>query len=77
LLLSSLTLVVQLVKHKDTFMSATSHELRTPLHAIMGLSQGVLGGSCGEVSTELHLVLKTIENSGARLLHLVNTILDR
>lgn len=26
----------QLVRHKDTFLSATSHELRTPLHAIMG-----------------------------------------
>jgi hypothetical protein len=41
-----------------------------------GLSQGVIGGSCGPVSTEMSTVFKTIENSGARLLHLVNTLLD-
>lgn len=35
-----------------------------------------MDGSCGPVSSDLSVVFTTILNSGARLLHLVNTLLD-
>ena len=35
-----------------------------------------MGGSCGSVSPDLGMVFTTIQSSGARLLHLVNTLLD-
>jgi signal transduction histidine kinase len=35
-----------------------------------------MGGSCGPLSEDLSVVFQTIESSGARLLHLVNSLLD-
>eukprot|EP00961_Rhodomonas_salina_P208908 2819169-Rhodomonas_salina.1 len=38
--------------HKERFLAAISHELRTPLNGIIGLAEGVIGGSCGQVTGE-------------------------
>lgn len=39
----------ELVEQKEHFIALMSHELRTPLNGIIGLSEGLLGGACGEV----------------------------
>ncbi len=42
-----------LVEQKERFMSSMSHELRTPLNGIIGLSDALLVGSCGEVNDQV------------------------
>jgi signal transduction histidine kinase len=53
-----------------------THELRTPLNGIIGLSDAMLVGSCGELKDTAHKTLTTIKKSGLRLLNLINDILD-
>lgn len=49
---------------------------RTPLNGIIGLAEGIMEGSCGEISGKVKDRLKTIKISGQRLCNLVNDILD-
>ncbi|GAX76781.1 hypothetical protein CEUSTIGMA_g4227.t1 [Chlamydomonas eustigma] len=65
-----------LVEQKERFMSSVSHELRTPLNGIIGLSDGLIIGSCGPLSESALKTVATIKTSGSRLLTLVNDILD-
>ncbi|PNW86121.1 hypothetical protein CHLRE_02g074150v5 [Chlamydomonas reinhardtii] len=65
-----------LVEQKERFMSSMSHELRTPLNGIIGLSDALLVGSCGEINDQALKTITTIKTSGARLLNLINDILD-
>lgn len=60
-------------KAKSEFLATMSHEIRTPLHAIIGLSELLLG----EISAgEHHQTLQTIHHSGRSLLSLIDDILD-
>ena len=65
-----------LLEQKERFMSSMSHELRTPLNGIIGLSDALLVGSCGDVSEPVTKTISTIKLSGSRLLNLINDILD-
>jgi signal transduction histidine kinase/FixJ family two-component response regulator len=64
----------QLVEQKEAFIALMSHELRTPLNGIIGLSNALLMDVSSE--TDMGHTLATIRNSGARLLNLINDILD-
>jgi signal transduction histidine kinase len=58
---------------KSAFLSNLSHEIRTPMNAIIGLT----GLSLKEdVSEKVRLYLENIEDSGQRLLSLINDVLD-
>jgi signal transduction histidine kinase len=61
---------------KSEFVSNMSHELRTPLNAINGFCGIILTGMGGEVDAEAGRMLKRIEMNSARLLDLVNDVLD-
>ena len=61
---------------KDEFLANTSHELRTPLNGIIGLTQSLLDGAAGPVSSQLSANLTKVVYSGKRLAGLVNDILD-
>ena len=37
------------IERKDDFLSTMSHELRTPLNGIIGLSEGLMAGSAGQL----------------------------
>ena len=63
-----------LVEQKEAFIALMSHELRTPLNGIIGLSNALLMDIPQD--TETGHTIATIRNSGARLLHLINDILD-
>lgn len=63
-------------KLKDEFLANTSHELRTPLSGIVGLAEGMLGGSAGEIPAKATKTLVMITASARRLAALVNDILD-
>jgi signal transduction histidine kinase/class 3 adenylate cyclase len=63
-------------KLKDEFLANTSHELRTPLNGIIGLTDSLKDGVAGKLAPKVMENLEMISNSGKRLAHLVNDILD-
>lgn len=68
--------LLRLDKIKDEFLANTSHELRTPLSGILGISEAMLKGSDGELSSLQKKDLAVIAGSSRRLANLVNDILD-
>lgn len=68
--------LLKLDKVKDEFLANTSHELRTPLSGILGIAEGMLKGSDGELNSGQKQNLSLIAVSSRRLTNLVNDILD-
>ena len=66
----------QLDKMKDEFLANTSHELRTPLNGIIGIVESLLDGVGGPLSEVTKKNLQLVEQSGRRLSHLVDDVLD-
>jgi len=66
----------QLNEFKDEFLANTSHELRTPINGIIGIVESMIDGATGDLSDEQKYNLAIVSNSGKRLSHLVNDILD-
>lgn len=63
-------------KMKSEFVSVASHELRTPLAAIDGLVSMILDGDFGQVGENLKQPLEDINTSSARMISLVNDLLN-
>ena len=61
---------------KSQFLAAISHELRTPLNAIIGFSTVMLDELDGPISLMQREDLRTINQNGRFLLHLINELLD-
>ncbi|RKZ77667.1 MAG: hypothetical protein DRR19_27605 [Candidatus Parabeggiatoa sp. nov. 1] len=61
---------------KDEFLANTSHELRTPLNGIIGIAESLIDGAAGSLSENVQQNLLMIAQSGHRLTHLVNDLLD-
>jgi two-component system sensor histidine kinase/response regulator len=61
---------------KGQFLASISHELRTPLNAIIGFSTVMLDELDGPISAMQREDLKTINQNGRFLLHLINELLD-
>ncbi len=61
---------------KDDFLARTSHELKTPLSGIIGLTESLMYGEAGNLSSETRYNLAMIASSGGRLTNLINDILD-
>ncbi len=59
---------------KSAFLANMSHELRTPLNAILGFAQLLARGE--NLTEEQRENVKTISQSGAHLLSLINDVLD-
>lgn len=66
----------ELDRLKDDFMAKTSHELRTPLNGIIGLTEAILSGTSGPLSTAAKEKLRVVVSSGKRLSNIINDILD-
>ncbi len=67
---------VKAQKMMKEFMANMSHELRTPMNAVIGISK-MLARYFNENLTERQLEgLQLIHESGERLLHLINSLLD-
>ena len=58
------------------FIGPLSHELRTPLTAIMGYTDMILEGLCGEISPEQREGLATVLDRSQALLLTLNSLLD-
>ncbi len=63
-------------KHKSQFLANMSHELRTPLNGIQGYTELIMDGIYGEVPEKIKEVMGRIQQSGNRLLGLINAVLD-
>ncbi|MBQ0725362.1 MAG: PAS domain S-box protein, partial [Cycloclasticus sp.] len=61
---------------KNEFISTVSHELRTPLTSIQGALELMLSGAMGQVPDTCTPLLKIASNNSARLVRLINDILD-
>lgn len=61
---------------KTEFVALVSHELRTPLTSINGYIDLFLDGDFGSLSHEQQRYLQLVRNNGARLLELINELLD-
>lgn len=61
---------------KDEFLANTSHELKTPVHGILGLTESMLDGTCGDLNEKSEMMLTMILQSSRRLSKLVNDIVD-
>lgn len=68
-------MLAQADRVKNQFLANTSHELRTPMNSILGFAKLILGGSCADEAEVLSYV-KTIHESGERLLIVINDVLD-
>ena len=58
------------------FVSTVSHELRTPLASILGFTETLLNGNPGPLTEIQREFLEISQDSGKRLLGLVNDLLD-
>jgi signal transduction histidine kinase len=61
---------------KSEFIATASHELRTPLTSIRGYVDLLLLGTLGAVSPEQGDFLKVVKNNVARLVELIDDLLD-
>ncbi len=59
---------------KTIFLANMSHEIRTPLNGILGFSSIISSGMCS--SEQLEKYGKIIENSGQRLITVIDDIID-
>lgn len=65
------------VEHlKSEFVSTVTHELRTPLTSIMGSLALLRSGALGMFSPKAKRMLRIAHDNGARLVNLINDILD-
>lgn len=60
---------------KSEFLANTSHELRTPLNSILGFTQLILADAC-DSEEDVKSNVRAIQESGERLLRLINEVLD-
>ncbi len=63
-------------KLKDEFLANTSHELRTPLNGIIGITDSLIKGVAGKLSSAVTSNLSMVVSSAKRLAGLINDIQD-
>ena len=68
--------LAELDRAKTTFFSNISHEFRTPLTLMLGPLEELLAGKRGQLPTDVASDLEVVNRNAARLLKLVNALLD-
>jgi PAS domain S-box-containing protein len=68
--------LVRAARLQDEFLASMSHELRTPLTVILGNAEMLYENMHGMLTERQLRLVQTIEESGQRLLGLINNILD-
>lgn len=73
---TSNTMLRQLDKAKDEFVSMASHQLRTPLTSVKGYISMVLEGDAGKISDSQRQLLDEAFTSSERMVNLINDFLN-
>ncbi len=73
---SSNTVLRQLDKVKDEFISMASHQLRTPLTSVKGYISMVIEGDVGKITNPQKKLLNEAFMSSERMVHLINDFLN-
>ncbi len=68
--------LIKIDKTRTEFLANVSHELRTPLNSIIGFSDGLIKGACGELNDKQKFWTGKILSSAIHLTGIINTILD-
>ncbi len=68
--------LAEIDRAKTAFFSNVSHEFRTPLTLMLGPLQDLLSRNDAQLSSNAKHQLELVNRNGARLLRLVNTLLD-
>ncbi len=68
--------LAEIDRAKTAFFSNVSHEFRTPLTLMLGPLEDLLARSQADLSATVKEQLELVSRNGARLLRLVNTLLD-
>lgn len=68
--------LLELDRLKSDFISNVTHDLKTPLASITEANQLLLDGAAGSVSSQQQHLLTIIKEDSARLIKLVETIID-
>lgn len=61
---------------RNEFITTVSHELKSSISSIRGSLRLIIGGSIGNIPSEIRTVLEMTANNSDRLVHLVDNILD-
>lgn len=61
---------------KSEFLANVSHELRTPLNSIIGFSEILLDGRCGDLNDVQRKYLQNVFTNGNHLSEIINDILE-
>jgi signal transduction histidine kinase len=68
--------LIELDKLRSAMLSNVSHELRTPLTGILGSAQNLRDGIAGGLTQAQHEYVEMIEGDSARLIRVVNELLE-
>ncbi|HRP69700.1 MAG TPA: SpoIIE family protein phosphatase, partial [Turneriella sp.] len=68
--------LIEADKFKDEFFAQTSHELRTPVQAIVQTVENIRRGNSGSIAEKAQETLKVVEETGRRLIYLIDDISD-
>lgn len=60
---------------RRTFIATASHELRTPVTTILGYTEVLADGECGELTPVQHDFVSRVVRNGRRLQHLIEDLL--
>ncbi len=71
-----ITLEKEIDQMKDDFVHSITHDLRNPLASVRGLLKLLMDGSPGPLTEKQKKMLTTMDHASARLLSLINDILD-
>jgi signal transduction histidine kinase len=66
----------ELNQQKNNFLASATHELRTPVTVMKGYHRILLDGRLGELAPQQREVLLESEQSCARLIKIINSLLD-
>ncbi len=76
IVLHDITLEKELEQMKDDFVHGITHDLRSPMTSIRGFVEVLKDGSTGDLNEQQKEFLDIIDRSSAKLLSMINNILD-
>ncbi len=66
----------KIAENKNGFIAAHSNELKKPIHAIIGFSQGVIDGVCGQIDAKQKKYISIINKNANNLLMLIDNMIS-